>query len=142
MKTTSTGVVVTLLAAALGGCSGGVSGSAPHAPSAENVQILRSIHRTPSEQLRALRPSRLPSGTRIYRPRMALLQAPGETALLPIGDVLSVSGGTVTVRMDGQRRVFSAATVTYTDQMQETIVKPGDGVSPDLQALKPAETIP
>ncbi len=76
---------------------------------------------------RITRPTNLAPGTRVYRPEVVMVEAPGENFVVAPGAVLKSTPTTITIDTPTGPRTFSLATtkVTYDAQVQELYVPPG-----------------
>jgi hypothetical protein len=79
------------------------------------------------ERLIALRPTSLPKGTKIYRPRLVLIETPATVFSAYPTDIVSSTSEDLAVRINGHIEHFPPKTthVTYDAQVQEIYVPPG-----------------
>jgi hypothetical protein len=126
------------IALVLGGCGSLNTAGTGRPPSALSAAQLTRM--SAGERLRLTRPA-LRSGTRIYREHMALIESPGTTTVVPRGDVLAISGGTITYRLGGEIHHIDNATVSSRDDISETYVPPGIAVPLRQRGETPAETV-
>lgn len=117
-------VAIVLAGAILAGC-GSSHAISPVSPGA--ARGLAFTRMSGNDRLIALRPASLAKGTKIYRPRLVLIEAPDTVFSAYPTDIISSTSDDLAVRINGRIEHFPAKSthVTYDAQVQELYVPPG-----------------